>query len=181
MDFKVDQYSLLMCLGEIGWELLEWNEMGDDVFPGHASTGGGFLALASEEKVGGFVRHPGRRRGAEEVHEFVGGVACLLKEFAFGAVDHRLVGEFLFIPDESGADFEDPGLDGTAELLDEDDFALRSEGEDAHDAGGIRAGGEFPVINFAKGEVASFVVGEGLGHIFTIHRKESVAKARIRG
>jgi hypothetical protein len=25
------------------------------------------------------------------------------------------------------------------------------------------------------------VAGEGLGHIFTIHRKESVAKARIRG
>lgn len=115
-----------------------------------------------------FVSHAGGGGGAEQGDHFAGGVACFFEEFAAGAVWEGFVGEVFFIANEAGADFEDAGLDGAAVLLDEDDVVVLSGGEDADDGGGIRPDGEFPVVDLAEGEEASFVKGGNFCHFVSL-------------
>ena len=53
-------------------------------------------------------------------------------------------------------------------LIIEDDLLVGGHGEDSHHGGGVRAGGEFPVVDFPEREVASFEVRCDLRHELTI-------------
>jgi len=77
-------------------------------------------------------------------------VAGFLEEFTLSTGDDFFIGEFGFVTDESGADFEDSRLHGAAVLLYEDDFFLGGEGKDPDDSGGVRSACKFPVIDFSE-------------------------------
>ena len=127
--------------------------MGGDVFSADSADSasfGNFDAAIRKKQMGRFICHPSRGRRTQEESHPKGFVSGFLQKFPAGAVFERFIGELRFVADEPGADFQDTGLHGATILFDENDLVFGGDGEDSDNTGGIRAGGEFPAIDFPE-------------------------------
>jgi len=180
MDLEINQDTTSGSVVEKACKFIERDQVSRDVFVSDSSSCSCFEAVFGKKEVGGFVGHACGGGGTEQWRQISRGVAGFFDKFTGGAVDDGFFGEFFFISDESGADFKNPGLDWPAILFHEDDLTVGCHRENAHDSRGIGASREFPVVDFTQRKEAAFVVENDLGHVFTIHGKESVAKPRMK-
>ncbi len=76
----------------------------------------------------------------------------------------RFAAMLLLIADDPGGDFDDAPLDGNAELLDEHDFLVRRDGEDANARIRVRTANEIPVADAMQREPLAFKKSLQVGH-----------------
>lgn len=109
-----------------------------------------------------------------------GAVAGFLQQFAGRGFGEGFAEMLFLIADDAGGDFDDAALDGEAELLDEDDFLLRGDGEDADAVFGVGANDEIPVADAVQADPAgfkkSFESGHGVNWV-----QETLARGRLAG
>jgi hypothetical protein len=172
VDFEVDHFPGGFLGVEPLPELRERNVMDGDVFPGDAAT----LGLAGEagglEEVDEFRGETCGGGGGNEFLDLIGAIAGFFEQFAAGCFCERFAEMLGFIADDSGWDFDDGFLDGDAELFNEDDFVLRSDGEDADAIGGLGAHDKVPMSDALHADPGGFkqsfgggCVGHGSGGV----------------
>ena len=132
--------------------------MRGDVLGAHSTSCGHFVTTFGEKQVGRFVGHSGGSGRTEEGRDALRTVSRFLEQLAGGAVSNAFTRKFLLIADQAGTDLENARLHRTAELFHQNDLILSGQGENPHHPGGIGAGRELPVVDFAERKVAAFVV-----------------------
>lgn len=153
-----------MAGGKPGAQVVERDEVDADVFAVGAAAGSGAGEAGGEVEVGELAGHPGGGGRGEQFRHACGMVAGFFEEFAPGGVGEGFAAMGGFVADQTGGDFDDGFLDGDAELLDENHFAGRSDGEDADTGLGVGALDKVPMADAIDAEPGGFEEGFYLGH-----------------
>jgi hypothetical protein len=156
MDLEVDEFSRCLLLGEPLPQAGQWHVVDGDVLTAHTATLVFADEIAGVEKMGELRGHAGRCRTGDEGHHRARPVAGFFEKFSSGGGGERFSSEFRLVAYQASRHFDDVTLHGNAELLDQDDFPLGCDREDA-DAG-FRAwtADEVPVADAIESEPAAF-------------------------
>ena len=101
-----------------------------------------------------FRSHAGRRGRREQRCDGTGGKSGFFLQLAGGGGGEGFSGEFRFVTDETGGNFYDWTLHGDAILLDENDFLIVGDRQNADGGIGVRASDKFPVAALLQDEPA---------------------------
>lgn len=165
IDFEVDGEALEHLFDEPLGDMLEGDLVDGDVFGIVTAAGSCADEVSCAEEGDGFVGDTwGGGSGGEEVHGG-GEESGFLLEFADGGVGEIFGFGAWGVADEACGDFDDLAVDGMSELLDEEEFVVVGDCDDADDAGGAGSLGEFPGLAVDKAEVLAFGEDEVVVHV----------------
>jgi 3-dehydroquinate synthase len=153
--------------------------MHDDVLTGYATPVIFADQVRGVKEMGELRGHAGRSRRGNEWKHGSRAITRFLQQLTPRGVCEGFTHKFRFIPHQACRDFDHPTLHGDAELLDEDDFQGRGDGEDAHAGLCIWTADKIPSSDAINPKPWGFQEGFGNGR----HKigQETVAQCRKGG
>ncbi len=127
-----------------------------DVLPGYATAGLLSHQVLRIEQVNELGCQPSGCGRFHQPLDRPGPVAGFFQQFPRGRCLQGFSAMLVFIADDASGDFDDAALDGNAELLDEHNFLLRRDGEDADTRIRVRPTDKIPVPDALKLDPAGF-------------------------